>query len=85
MKPVTRKIRTVVLAALLSSILVSLSFAYIAAMTTSLTSSAINAEPFLVLAAGSVIGYLTLKALPFGRPEDPRRRYIARRLKAALR
>jgi len=85
MKPITSKIRSFILVALLGSILVSLTFAYIAAMTTSLTTAAISAEPFLFLAAGSVVGYLTLKALPFGQPEDPRRRYMQRRLAAALR
>ena len=84
MKPLTSKIRNVLLIVLLISILVSLSFAYIAAMTTTLTAASVAAEPFLFVAAGSTIAFLTLKQIPFGQPEDSRRRYLARRLNAAM-
>lgn len=77
------KVRKVLLTTFAASILVGLSLAYIAAMTTTFTAASIAAEPFLVIAAASTLGYLTLWALPFGQRPNIRRRYVQRRLNLA--
>lgn len=80
MKPVTSKIRKIVLLMLGLGIVGGLTAAYLAAMTASLTSTLIPVDPFLAAAAAATLGFLVVKTSPFGRPYDLRRRYIERRL-----